>query len=151
LPRTISNALSHQTEEPEPFHIRDHALEAGQDRESTLRHRGATVNPKATEDTVPQRAWLIGRPIIKSGSSTPVERTGSATPSGSHTHIPLTSLSISQTVSHKASPHQSTTAKSSQDAIEPVSVNPPQQRSIRFPDERPAVIGADTELKVKAP
>ncbi|KAF2121258.1 Sodium/hydrogen exchanger family-domain-containing protein [Lophiotrema nucula] len=66
LPRTISNALSHSSEDPDspaPFHISENAAEAESEIEGVLRRRPGTNNNSN------RRVFRIGHPVIRPSES----------------------------------------------------------------------------------
>ncbi|KAF2203313.1 hypothetical protein GQ43DRAFT_454544 [Delitschia confertaspora ATCC 74209] len=151
LPRTISQALSQQDDDPEPFHIREHARNAEHDLESELRHRGGAKNTSGTTTPV-RKVYPIGRSIVKPRESHSAGNTRTHTPNGaSRTALPLANPPTTGATSKTSSPEVSPTAESSQDAIESLSANQlGHQRAIRFPDEGPVVAKTENaELKAK--
>ncbi|KAF2182804.1 hypothetical protein K469DRAFT_711501 [Zopfia rhizophila CBS 207.26] len=141
LPRTISDAISNDREdEPEPFHVRQHAIEAEHEIEQGLRHRPGTSNTNGITSPIPRSAYRIGRSIIRSRESNSASQTWARTPMSSQAPLPLSNGPTTMSTSQRVSPVASPTAQSSQDAIEMLpGIQPvrPNQRAIRFPDEDP--------------
>jgi hypothetical protein len=135
IPRTISQALTHDSDEPEPFHIREQVLDAERQMDGALRHRTVTPNQDSTNTSLPRRAYRIGRAIIRPRESMSTSQSRTHTPSGSRTPVPLSQLNVSGANSNRASPLASPTAQSSQDNIESASTPQLQPRTIKFPDE----------------
>ena len=131
LPRTISEALSTQTDDPEPFHIQNNG---GQNFEQGLRRRG--TGSSAIANGLPNRVYRIGRSIIRSNDS-------SANPTRASSRAPVVLSAAPTLESTSQGPTQSiSVAQSSQERVGAVenteSTQPSQiiQRTIRFPDEQ---------------
>ncbi|OCK77959.1 CPA1 family monovalent cation:H+ antiporter [Lepidopterella palustris CBS 459.81] len=134
LPRTISQAVSQQ-EEPEPFHIRERAVDGEHAIERSLRHRsgaGTPINGNATP--VPRPVFRIGRSIIRPKDSKSTNPTPSDSPNvmGARSPAPMSPISPD---SQNHSPVASPTEHDSQedDVTAPALMI---QRAIRFPDEQ---------------
>ena len=138
LPRTISQAFSSDRDEPEPFHIRNHAREASHEFEQGLRHRPVTDNPQSLTNPPPRRVYPIGRSTIRPNDSNSTSQTRVSSQAPAPLSTAPTTMTTPQGPSQTASP----TAQSSQEAIEMVPGTGPTQpaqviqRTIRFPDEQ---------------
>jgi len=143
LPRTISNAISQQSD-PEPFHVRG-PVDTEMGAESTLRRRTGAPSNSAT--ALPRKVYRIGRSVIGGSQSqiaSPSQLSRSSSPSRPQ------SIALPQYNQEAASrgPLASPGETTPEDRIEttPLSVPPMGPRAIRFPDEA----GAGTRTPVES-
>ncbi|KAF2269004.1 putative Na/H antiporter [Lojkania enalia] len=130
LPRTISNAISTDADEPEPFHVREHAAGAEQEMESGLRRRAGNDSSQ----NVPQRLVRIGRSIIRPSEPNSANQTRASSRAGvPSTNGPLAATSSSTSPAPQDSGNSIEMAQFSEST--PPAKNAP--RVIRFPDEAP--------------
>jgi hypothetical protein len=124
IPRTISMALSRESEEPEPFHIDRNADDTATDAEQRIRRRPGWSGSGG--DTLPQRVVRIGRSIIPSGhTSATTSRATSRAP------IPLSAVATEA--------REEQAAGGRKPVVGDAPPKPEVQRTIRFTDEqRPA-------------
>jgi hypothetical protein len=125
IPRTISTALSRDSDEPEPFHIRRSGEDVVTDVEQRLRRRPGWSR-SGESLSLPQRVVRIGRSIIPSGHTS-----ASSSRAPSRTRAPV-ALSAVGSISRREEPDAGGVALGEEDAQ---SVHEP-QRTIRFMDEQ---------------
>ena len=134
LPRTISAAVS-QRDEPESFHIHEHAIEGEHTLAVPFCNQSGAVTPNSGTVSPPSRPlFRIGRTVIRYKESRSTNPTPGDSPTGARTPVTVSQTTPnSQSHNALASPRPESFQGESQ-----VSTSLPPlmgQRAIRFPDE----------------